>query len=541
MSKPKTKTLKTIENKKGNQLKLMTYNVNFAICDSYKKDDYNSKTSEVIKAILESKADFIFIQESHEGFESIFQLYLSKEYPYQYFKSPENGWCAEGIGMLSKYKVDVKYIQPGVEGSYFSGMIASYQDIQFINIHLRPPVKMGNGSMIDLDNIKILFYESTIIHKNEIEYYIKHSDSEKIIILGDFNEDLSSWMQKKGYSNCLTKSNDRTTWYWPLFMGLYWWNSYDNIFLSKYFSCVDCRVAVEYKDVSDHIPLVILTLFLTLFGFSFAQHKPVIYLHGVLDSYQSFVFYEMEIKKRDPTTKVFALNTFDRIESALIPVFKQVEMIYKDIKKLQKEHNFSEFTFVGFSQGGIVGRALIMSTDLEVANFITIATPAFGEYGLPRWFGLRDRFRDSLRENGHKLMFNPVFQRVIGISWCWNDPKRKQEYLTKNLILPVINNEIKHPKSELFKRNFLKLKKYVIFGSNGDDIVDPWESQFYGMFDENMKMVPLEKQLIYTNDTFGLKTLQKTNRLFIHHEPDVFHLAWVARKDLIQKVIKYMD
>ena len=256
MSKPEVKQVIIEENNYENNLTLMTYNVNFAICNSDEEDDYNTKTSEVIKAILESKADFIFIQESHKGFENLLNTYLKKDYPNQYFKSPSDGWCASGIGVLSKHKIDVQYVKPSVEGSYFYGMIITYQDIQFINVHLRPPMKMGNGSMIDFDHLKILFYESTIIHKNEIEYYIKKCDKEKIIILGDFNEDLTNWMKIKGYLNCLDKSKDRTTWYWPLFWGFQLWNSFDHIFLSKHFSCEVCRVGIEYKNVSDHIAVI---------------------------------------------------------------------------------------------------------------------------------------------------------------------------------------------------------------------------------------------------------------------------------------------
>jgi predicted esterase len=82
------------------------------------------------------------------------------------------------------------------------------------------------------------------------------------------------------------------------------------------------------------------------------SYKPVIYLHGLLDSYQSFVFFEKALKQRDPSTKIFSLRNFDRMESALIPLFQQVEIVTKEIKKLQKEHNFTNFNFIGFSQGG---------------------------------------------------------------------------------------------------------------------------------------------------------------------------------------------
>ena len=182
-----------------------------------------------------------------------------------------------------------------------------------------------------------------------------------------------------------------------------------------------------------------------------------------------------------------------------------------------------------------------MKGEFQIDNLITIATPALGEFGIPNWFGIRSHLNEIIRENAHLFFYNPVVQRTIGLSWCWRDAKRKSQYLKSNLILPLINNEIQHSRSNQFKSNFLKLKKYIIFGSDGDEIVDPWQSQFYGFFNESMKIVPMENQDFFRNDTFGLLTLFRTNRLIIHFEKDVFHLAWVARKDLIEKVIKYLD
>jgi palmitoyl-protein thioesterase len=184
---------------------------------------------------------------------------------------------------------------------------------------------------------------------------------------------------------------------------------------------------------------------------------------------------------------------------------------------------------------------MVMSQNIEVDNLVTVASPGFGEFGFPTWLGIRRYVVDYLRENAHKFIYNFIVQKTIGMSWIWRDPIRKQEYLTKNLVLPLINNEIQHTNSEKFKRNFLKLKKYVIFGSDGDDIVDPWQSQFYGFFNETMHMIPMEEQEIFKKDSFGLLTLHRTNRLVVHFEKSVAHLAWLARDDLIEKIIKYLD
>jgi palmitoyl-protein thioesterase len=91
--------------------------------------------------------------------------------------------------------------------------------------------------------------------------------------------------------------------------------------------------------------------------------------------------------------------------------------------------------------------------------------------------------------------------------------------------MPYINNEITHSRSELFKTNFLRIKKYVIYGSEHDGVVSPWQTQFYGFYDENMKIVPMEQQEVFQKDTFGLRTLNLTRRLIINNIPKVEHLG----------------
>jgi hypothetical protein len=45
-----------------------------------------------------------------------------------------------------------------------------------------------------------------------------------------------------------------------------------------------------------------------------------------------------------------------------------------------------------------------------------------------------------------------------------------------------LNNLIDHPQKEEYKNNFLELKKYVLIGSDSDEVIKPWNSIFWGFY-----------------------------------------------------------
>lgn len=251
---PNIKTTVKKKEEKQKELIIMTYNVSYGLCEEEDRKE-NSFIKRFIQCINESNADFIFLQESHEAYEYFTRRHCKETYPYQYYHHREDGWIASGIACLSKHKFGTKIIKPGVDGSYFPGMIVSYDGIDFVNCHLRPPLKMGNGSLFSLDHLNVYFYEAPEIHKKEVEYLLKNTSSSNIIVLGDFNESEFSWMKDKGFKDGLNLSKDITTWYWPIGLGLNIWGSYDHIYYSSNFECIECLVDTNYKNLSDHLPV----------------------------------------------------------------------------------------------------------------------------------------------------------------------------------------------------------------------------------------------------------------------------------------------
>jgi len=59
-----------------------------------------------------------------------------------------------------------------------------------------------------------------------------------------------------------------------------------------------------------------------------------------------------------------------------------------------------------------------------------------------------------------------------------------------------------------------------------------------GFFDSDFKTVlPMEKQQYYIDDTFGLRTLDESNRLTLKNIPGVPHPAWIQDTDVISQYI----
>lgn len=58
-----------------------------------------------------------------------------------------------------------------------------------------------------------------------------------------------------------------------------------------------------------------------------------------------------------------------------------------------------------------------------------------------------------------------------------------------------------------------------------DPIIHPIESSWFGQINEHGKVMPMEETKIYKDNTFGLKTLHRQERIF-KHEVQGEHLQY---------------
>ena len=77
-------------------------------------------------------------------------------------------------------------------------------------------------------------------------------------------------------------------------------------------------------------------------------------------------------------------------------MIEQTNNIVSEINKLKRTHNFTRFNFIGFSQGGLLGRSTLTVMDNHGCNnFISMAAPTSGIYG----FFLLDYFFPNFTVN----------------------------------------------------------------------------------------------------------------------------------------------
>jgi endonuclease/exonuclease/phosphatase family metal-dependent hydrolase len=287
----------------------------------------------VLAAIRHSGAEIVCLQETNEGWQAACHRYLRDIYPHQHFFAPNRGYYASGIAVLHTHVFIAKHIQPiqpTTPGSFFDGLMihghfqwecdtktrvlvgdphydpraaSSESDqkaqadlqqkgkqkqeqisrtgesktsllttsVRIINVHLRPPLAMGDDGSGVLANASA-YWRSGDVHRGEVVQFIKASETESkeagfegaLFVVGDFNE--GTWGGAHRYLSEVRdmksaviqgKVADQNTWYWPLKWGLYLYGSYDHIFYNSLrFDLKRVEIARAYRDASDHVPVI---------------------------------------------------------------------------------------------------------------------------------------------------------------------------------------------------------------------------------------------------------------------------------------------
>ena len=113
--------------------------------------------------------------------------------------------------------------------------------------------------------------------------------------------------------------------------------------------------------------------------------------------------------------------------------------------------------------------------------------------------------------------------------------------MADNKFLPKYNN-LDHSNAK-FKENFLSLHKAVfVVGSQADGVtydggIGPWESGVFSYYDAAGNFVDMKDQQVYTEDTFGLKTMDERGDLVIDVVPGVEHNSWYSNADIYKEYV----
>ncbi|KAJ9598488.1 hypothetical protein L9F63_010841, partial [Diploptera punctata] len=261
-----------------------------------------------------------------------------------------------------------------------------------------------------------------------------------------------------------------------------------------------------------------------------AAYKPVFLIHGILSENTTMIPLARRIQELHPGTKVYITAKYSDW-SSLLPMWHQVQQIGDDLMRVCAEHP-EGIHLLGYSQGGLVARAILEQfPNHTVHNFISLSSPQAGQYGTEF---LHVYFPGIVRRTAYELFYSLAGQH-ISVGNYWNDPHHQNLYQEYSVFLPYINNVISSPNSNSYKSGFTKLQKLVLIGGPDDGVITPWQSSHFAYYDKNETVVEMRQRTIYTEDTFGLKTLDKKKRLIFIEQNGVNHTSWHSNLTVIDK------
>nr|CAB3265119.1 palmitoyl-protein thioesterase 1 [Phallusia mammillata] len=209
--------------------------------------------------------------------------------------------------------------------------------------------------------------------------------------------------------------------------------------------------------------------------------------------------------------KIGDTTTADIMNGFLKPISDQITMACEIVKA---DANLANgFNAMGFSQGGQFLRALAQQCDgIQMHNLITFGGQHQGVYGFPKCPS-SVTFCDSLRQILNTAAYRPVVQDHLVQAEYWHDPLHVNEYLSKNIFLPDINNENKV--NEEYKQRLQALNKFVMVRFNNDTMVEPVASEWFGFYTpgQDEEVQSLQESDLYQTDQLGLKAMDEAGKL----------------------------
>ncbi|GLE11373.1 hypothetical protein PINS_up023753 [Pythium insidiosum] len=296
---------------------------------------------------------------------------------------------------------------------------------------------------------------------------------------------------------------------------------------------------------------------------------PIFFFHGVTSSSQAGYFLQQNLST--PTRPFVALNFCEK-ECSVRDLPTQVTMAIEQLKTITSNDKRFDggYIFIGHSQGGVLARAVIEQwNEHKVHTFISLAGAQNGIfYGpqpndlMPTLFLTKILGPQMLSKEvfnfanyteadiatgkmaiDYMKMLNarPELQTRVSIANLPRAPVR-MPWLTVNKFLPSVNNLKTNGPSENYRHrcNFLRLQTAHFFASPADEVLSPWQTAIFGMYNEvkdiatlerdfkKLRVIDMKETFEYRADTFGLRSLDRRGGLFVRTVADVSHSCWIA-------------
>eukprot|EP00164_Ancoracysta_twista_P005688 GFYU01007811.1.p1 GENE.GFYU01007811.1~~GFYU01007811.1.p1 ORF type:complete len:219 (+),score=69.07 GFYU01007811.1:2-658(+) len=196
------------------------------------------------------------------------------------------------------------------------------------------------------------------------------------------------------------------------------------------------------------------------------------------------------------------------------------------------------YHLVCHSQGGLSCRQVIQEMDdHKIDTFISMAGPQMGVYG--EYSVMKYMWPSVLLPNLWRLLYNPVLQNMLSVANMWHDPNVENNFIVNTNFIPELNNLRLHDNSARYRNNFLRVQKAVFFGSDGDEVIQPWySSQFEYYAPDHKTRVPREQQTVYAKDLTGVRTLAEQGRALFPKVDGMGHDSWISDEHLFLSQIE---
>lgn len=303
---------------------------------------------------------------------------------------------------------------------------------------------------------------------------------------------------------------------------------------------------------------------------------PIFYFHGINGNPGSGANYATNLTAEG---QLFTALNFCPDLCSIGALGNQVKFAIAQIRSIvANDGRYDDgYIFIGYSQGGLIARAVIEEMDdHRVQAFISLAGAQNGLFNglqasdyIPllvfvKYFGPlllpptlfdftqyteKDYVGKLQRDFEEVTLKTPELQKQLSSINMGRSPFFK-EWIRSNPFLPVYNNvnpcaggllDLKCLlEKKRRRRNLLKLQAFHLFASFGDDVIAPWQASLMAQYtnvnslDEietkfaSLKILAMENTLEYQEDTYGLRTLDKRGRLFLHTVPGICHTCWMS-------------
>jgi|TARA_B110000305_G_C19190848_1_gene516508 hypothetical protein len=139
------------------------------------------------------------------------------------------------------------------------------------------------------------------------------------------------------------------------------------------------------------------------------------------------------------------------------------------------------------------------------------------------------------KEEIYHVAYLGVSQKELSVANMWADPTHFDKYVKDNKFLPKYNGLTSDADGNAKrKENFLRVKKAVfLVGDMGattyDGGIGPWESGAWSYYKEGSEteFIGMEENTVYSEDLFGLKSMDDRGDLEVKTVPSISHNSWV--------------